>query len=69
MKEKIKNWIENEYHDCIKFHSDPHAALTRAYGILMFGLTELISNDEIDEIVKWWENEMHSKFLKLLLDK
>ena len=65
MQEKIKNLIENEYHDCIKFHSNPSAAFTHAYDIFMFGLTELLSNDEIDEIVKWWDDGMLPKFLKL----
>ncbi len=65
MQEKIKNWIENEYHDCIKHHSDPHAALTRSFGVLMFGLNELIPSCEFDELGKWWDDEMHPKFLKL----
>ena len=65
MKDKIKNWIENEYRDCVKFHSDPHAALTRAYGVLMFGANELVSNEEVDELGNWWNDEMREKFLEI----
>ncbi len=65
MKDKIKNWIENEYRDCVKLHCDPHAALTRAYGVLMFGANELVSNEEADELGHWWNDEMHDKFLKI----
>ena len=65
MKDKIKNWIENEYRDCIKFHSDHHAALTRAYGVLMFGANELVSNEEVDELGNWWNDEMREKFLEI----
>lgn len=65
MKEKIKNWIENEYKDCVKFKSNSYAALTRSYGVLMFGANELVSNEEAKELGDWWSDEMREKFLKL----
>lgn len=65
--EKVTVWIENEYKGCVTHHSNPHDALTRSYGVMLFAINELLDYDseEAKIIIKWWDDEMLSKFREL----
>lgn len=59
---KLKEYCNYEI-DCVKRHGyDPHNAVTRCYGAVMFVLN---LDDFDDELGKWWDDEMHSKFREL----
>ncbi len=64
MKEKIKAWIEYEYQSMVKHGSNPREAMTRAYGVIMFGLNSALDEWD-DELADWWSDEMLPKFRKL----
>ena len=65
--EKVTIWIESEYKSCTTYHSDPHEALTRSYGVMMFAINMLLKYDskEAKIIEKWWDDEMLPKFREL----
>ena len=65
--EKFTIWIESEYKSCITYHSNPHEALTRSYGVVMFAINMLLKYDseEAKIIENWWDNEMLPKFREL----
>lgn len=59
MEEKVKAYCEKEYEMALKWGYNPHEALTRAYGAIMF----VINYDKYNEdLVKWWEDVMLPKF-------
>lgn len=63
MKEKIKDYCEKEYRDCIRYDSDVEKATDRAFGAVMFYLNYCTDYDE--SIGKWWDDEMLPKFREL----
>ena len=65
--ENVTTWIENEYKSCTVYHSNPHKALTRSYGVVMFVINVLLEYDseEAKIIEKWWDDEMLPKFREL----
>lgn len=65
--EKVTIWIESEYKSCITYHSNPHEALTRSYGVVMFAINMLLKYDseEAKIIENWWDDEMLPKFREL----
>ncbi len=65
--EKVTTWIENEYKNCTTYHSNPHEALARSYGVVMFAINVLLEYDseEAKIIEKWWDDEILPKFREL----
>ncbi len=65
--EKVTIWIESEYKSCVTYRSNPHEALTRSYGVIMFAINMLLKYDseEAKIIEKWWDDEMLPKFREL----
>lgn len=63
MKEKLKDFCEQEIHMVTRWNADVNLAQTRCYGAVMF----VLSQCEIDnaEIIHWWDNEMLPLFQKL----
>jgi len=65
--EKVTTWIENEYKGCTTYRSNPHEALTRSYGVMLFAINVLLEYDskEAEIIREWWDDEMLPKFREL----
>jgi hypothetical protein len=64
MFEKIKKYCEHEIMCVEQFGYNPHEAVTRCYGAVMF----LLSSFEVEDLKnlgEWWDNEMLPKFRKL----
>lgn len=66
MEQKVKEWIEREYKDVIKFGDNCSArhAIDRCYGVIMFAINNLFE-DFNDELSHWWDDEMLPKFREL----
>ena len=76
MENKVKTYIENEYKNIVRLinSNSPLAktygkdtvklSMTRCYGIVMFAINELF-DDYNEELAKWWDNEMLTKFKEL----
>ena len=59
---KLKEYCKHELWAVDHFGYDPHAAVTRCYGAVMF----VINMDDFDdELGKWWDDEMLPKFREL----
>ena len=69
MKEKIKNWIIQDYNFIKKYGDEGSArhAIDRNYGVLMFALNSLFNynSPESKELQNWWDDEMLPKFREL----
>ena len=68
MKEKVKEWIENEYKRAKNWGVNKYSiqcATHRSYGVLMFAADELLGGVEEEELGKWWDEEMLPKFREL----
>ena len=60
--DKLKEYCEHELKMVNRFGHDPHEAVTRCYGAMMF----IINMDNFDdELEKWWDDEMLPKFREL----
>ncbi len=64
MENKIKNFCENAYNDCVKYDASVNAAIDRCYGAVMFCINNCF-DDYNNEIANWWDNEMLPKFREL----
>ena len=59
---KLKEFCKHELWAVKRFGYDPHAAVTRCYGAVMF----VINMDGFDdELGTWWDDEMLPKFREL----
>lgn len=61
-KEKLKDYIKNEYQLVRRGYDDPQSVLTRCYGAMMFTANTLLNEKDREEIFKWWDNEILFKF-------
>lgn len=62
MEKKIKAYCEKEYENVLKWGYNPHEAMTRAYGAIMFVINY---HDYDEDLAKWWEDVMLPKFREL----
>lgn len=65
MIEKVKSYCNHEIENVEKRGYDPHGAVTRCYGAIMFVANEILGGIEGEELGKWWDNEMLPKFREL----
>ena len=61
MFEKLQKYCENELSTIDKYGADAENACNRAYGAMMFACY-IASNNEGEEIGKWWNDVMRDKF-------
>lgn len=66
---KTKIWCEKEAKDVVKYTQSASLARTRCYGIVMF-VTNLLGYDSpaSAELEKWWDDEMHKEFRRLIIE-
>ena len=64
MIKKIKAYCEHELICVEKWGYNPHEAVTRCYGAVMFLLFSF-EEDELEDLGKWWDDEMLPRFRKL----
>lgn len=66
MKEKVMKWCEYELKNAERGW-DPHGAVTRCYGIIMFVSNEVLGfdTDEGKALAVWWDDVMLPKFREL----
>lgn len=67
LNEEIKQYCEDEYKNCIRYHSDIEKAIDRCYGAVMFVLNYTERYDDL--IGKWWDDEMLPKFRELQYER
>ena len=63
MQEEIKQYCEEEYNSCIRYHSSIEKAIDRCYGAVMFVINYTERYDNL--VAEWWDNEMLPKFREL----
>lgn len=61
MGEKLKEYCEYELENVEKRGYNPHEAVTRCYGALMF-ILNYAGNAFDDELGNWWDDEMLPRF-------
>lgn len=64
MVDDLKRYCEEQING-IKHGYDPHQAVTRAYGAVMFFLSVFPDDEEYEGIGWWWDNECHPRFYEL----
>lgn len=64
LREKIKEWCEEEYARCVKYKMNPDLAMTRTYGAVMCALDKILPEWD-EELARWWDEEMHPRFEEL----
>lgn len=65
MKQKLEEYINEEFRNITKWSSDAKQAGTRCYGAVMFAGNYCCDPAEREEIFSWWDDEIHPKFREL----
>ena len=62
MLNKVKDFCETQLTDALAYNSSVTLAKTRAYGAVMFAMSEgLLTPDEEEELIWWWNDKMLMK--------
>ena len=67
MVKKLKKYVEHEVWCVERLGYNPHEAVTRCYGAVMFLLSSY-PEEELEDIGNWWDDEMLPKFRKLEME-
>ena len=66
--EKVKRYVRNELTEAMKYCKTPEEvdnSRTIAFGAVNFVVNSILINDEYEELMNWWNDEMWHRFEKL----